>query len=340
MPNTKRNHESCRELVCAVCYCSSGLKADRLVSVNVEAAIKQFHTPTYSVSDSKFPSGICKTCSSKIYDWINGKENARPLPSLPELVTRITPITRTSSECSCKICHLARLNGPSWRKYVLGIKKQKNPETMRLCSNCYSPIYRGSNHGKNTCKSSRVAFNNLTENVNKSVLEKVGLHAVKAKVNESGENTVEINSITGGRPTKVTVGAPNGDKDGTVQQLTVKDVSIIQNEASLSDRQVISVLKNLRRKFGWKTVEPHLRKALVTRKQIFSDFFSSEMVEFQDKDGKAFTRVLVYCNDVVGFVELVAFLRNCSFTELTEKIGIDYGKNFRLLINCRKKIHW
>ena len=36
----------------------------------------------------------------------------------------------------------------------------------RLCKNCFAPIYKGSNHTANACKSRRHALSNLTEAVN------------------------------------------------------------------------------------------------------------------------------------------------------------------------------
>ena len=332
MPHSVKDHDSCRALVCALCFCEKGLKADRKVSVTVEAAIKQFHCSSYSLADSRFPTGICKSCRFLIHEWIHGKENAKPLPPLAQPVTDIPPKTRSLNKCTCRICHIAGLNGPAWRKHVMKVKKPKPKITQpsRLCSKCFSPIYRGSNHSENVCKSSRSAVENLSSSVDQNVLESIALETLKSKVNESVDKTVNITSVNGGRATKVTVGT--SDKIRTPTNLSAEDVIAIQNEASLSDRQIICVLKNLRRKFGWKSVEPHLRKVLVERKQLFSDFFTSEPVEFQDKDGVPFNRVMVFCNNVVGFIELVAFLRNSNFQDLAEKVGIDSGVNLVLAV--------
>ena len=96
-------------------------------------------------------------------------------------------------------------------------------------------------------------------------------------------------------------------------------------------RQLIIVLKNLRRKYGFKAVEPHMRKALVERKEIFSDYFKSEFVTFQDKNGNAFEQTMVYCHDVCGFIEDLAVLRDKSVVELRDKVGLDSGQGQLLM---------
>jgi hypothetical protein len=70
-------------------------------------------------------------------------------------------------------------------------------------------------------------------------------------------------------------------------------------------RQLISVLKNLRLEYGFKAVEPHIRKALVERKDIFSDYFRSESVTFQNSQGEEFQQTMVYCHDVDSFMLLL-----------------------------------
>lgn len=100
---------------------------------------------------------------------------------------------------------------------------------------------------------------------------------------------------------------------------------------SLIFRQLIIVLKNLRRKYGFKAVEPHMRKALVERKEIFSDYFKSEFVTFQDKNGNEFEQTMVYCHDVCGFIEDLAVLRDKSVVELRDKVGLDSGQGQLLM---------
>ena len=48
-----------------------------------------------------------------------------------------------------------------------------------------------------------------------------------------------------------------------------------------------SILRNFRLKFGRDIVDPYVREAVIERKEIFSDIFSSELVEdFEGKDGE------------------------------------------------------
>ena len=96
-------------------------------------------------------------------------------------------------------------------------------------------------------------------------------------------------------------------------------------------RQLIIVLRNLRRKYGYKAVEPYIRKALVERKDIFSDYFKSECVTFHDKNGNEFNQTMVYCHDVCSFIEDLAALRDKPVFELCDKVGLDSGQGQLLM---------
>lgn len=51
-----------------------------------------------------------------------------------------------------------------------------------------------------------------------------------------------------------------------------------------------------------------------------------ETITFKDSEDNTFESPLVYCCDLVGFVETVAYLRGYNFTDMAHKIGMDSGK--------------
>ena len=79
-------------------------------------------------------------------------------------------------------------------------------------------------------------------------------------------------------------------------------------------------------KYGHAAVEPHIRKALVERKDLFSLYFTSETVTFKDNNNKEFQQTLVYCSEICDFIEELAMLRNQSVGQLCDKIGLDCGQ--------------
>ena len=62
------------------------------------------------------------------------------------------------------------------------------------------------------------------------------------------------------------------------------------------------------------------------RKDIFADFFTSEIVTFQDSNGGEFQQIMVYCTEICDFIEELALLRDQSISQLCDKIGIDSGQ--------------
>ena len=47
---------------------------------------------------------------------------------------------------------------------------------------------------------------------------------------------------------------------------------------------------------------PGVRKALITEKSKFDQFFSADLVQFQDNDGSPMPRPVVFCSDIVEFI--------------------------------------
>ena len=105
----------------------------------------------------------------------------------------------------------------------------------------------------------------------------------------------------------------------------MEEVTAIQGEGRLSDRQMLIVLKNLRLKWGWKSIVPHIRLSMINCKGIFGEYFAAEEVEFQDSNGEIITRPMIYCSRIEEFVETLADLRGVAFQDLVSKVGLDYG---------------
>ena len=233
----KKDHEACRLVVCAVCWGESGRKAGRAVSEAEEAAIREFVVSSYSKRDPRFPAGICDNCHFILRDWIKGQERPRPLPVAEKFMVDLAMMTRSSLECTCAICKLARMNGLEWKRFSDSKNKRKTPFNKgdKLCSKCFSRIYPGSNHSAEVCRSKAVAVENLSQ-VSPQVLEQV-LHGHLKAAGASGDQAIKVGSVTGGKPMTVTLG--HHPDQPVPNPLSAQDILTIQNEANLSDRLVL-----------------------------------------------------------------------------------------------------
>ena len=345
-PTPKLSHDDCRSKVCAVCYCRSGSKAVKKVSDRHETAIKELVFADYKKDDPRFPCGLCLPCYFSLADNIQGfniKNEQKPprLLLLPDPETYDNELQRntrssSTSSCQCRICSIARTNGLQWKMFVSKCKKGPTAASPvskydRLCKLCMAPIYRGSNHSEERCKSKRQSLENITNAVaySNTSIDIVASKLIKSKMDESSSNIIELRSDTGGHPITVTIG--KNESNGP-QSISVDQARVIQVEANLSDAQMGKVVKNLRLQLGRKIVEPGLRESLVMEKSKFDSFFSADVVQFSDSEGKPINRPFVYCSDILGFVGELAMLRGLSVGDLILKVGVDGGKGHLKMI--------
>ena len=113
------------------------------------------------------------------------------------------------------------------------------------------------------------------------------------------------------------------------ESLTEEECIAMVNDARLTARQLISILRLLRLKFGRDIVTPKVKQALSKRNKLFDDLFTSEYLEekFEDKNGKI-NRWLAYCTDSNELLERIAMLRGKELKDLVQKAGFDDGKSF------------
>ena len=343
MPTFKLSHEDNRAKVCAVCYGRSGRKADQRVTQKLEIGIKSFVFAQYDVSDERFPSGVCTTCRCSLLGHINAKSKMDseaprkllvPDPNCFEVKLKKMTRSTSSQDCQCMICDLARLNGLQWKLFVANCKKEKSDITPgvkydKLCKHCFAPIYRGSHHTENACKSRRQTLSNLTvavDNGNTS-MDLVTSKFLKTVSSEAQSSTVGLKQSTGGRhPLLITIGGSGGYGDSRSEPITAQEAKIIQTEAGLSDRQVGKVFKNLRLKFGHKIIESGVREALIADKAMFDKYFSADLVQFKENDGSFMTRPVVYCSSITDFAYKLMELRSLEPGDVKLKVGLDKGR--------------
>ena len=112
--------------------------------------------------------------------------------------------------------------------------------------------------------------------------------------------------------------------------LSEDEIITLLKNSNCSDRQVLQILNDLKKKWGRKIVTPNIRKLLTERKTILDQFFDVEIVMFFDKDGVQKEANVTFCNDVVQFIEFVCLHRGVEI-----EIGLDEGKGrFTIMYSC------
>ena len=103
----------------------------------------------------------------------------------------------------------------------------------RLCSNCFTPIYRGNGHTAAVCKAKSTAITNLADSLGTKVRDGLVHEVIKAKVSAAGDSSFSLQGPAGGKPLTVMTGKA---KAATKFVLTSAEIQIIQNQCNMSDR--------------------------------------------------------------------------------------------------------
>lgn len=132
MPNSARNHEQCRKIVCVICFskCLQG----RTVTEIQEKTIKKY-LPGFNKNDSSFPSSICNACRMLIT-----RNKLISIVDYRHLKTR----SSKCDNCLCKICEVARLNYREKNKITTKKQSKQNSSNVsaniiHTCLKCFSP---------------------------------------------------------------------------------------------------------------------------------------------------------------------------------------------------------
>lgn len=315
------DHSEARKKVCIICY----RKASRGLSANDVVSIQNLVIQNYTPENPDLPCGICGPCHAILVEHRNGNMR-RSLAVSDDYNAGARILTRSQPVCSCRICQVAKANGLEAK----GLKKKRGrpssatcvPEKkFKLCNNCFSKLYRGCNHSESQCKSKKQKLNNISQNVlsDSKTKQQVGANIVK-EFRTEGTKNVQLTTL--GTPLLVAIESSHRNS-----QLSVDDAISMQSNASLSDRQLFNILRDIRLKFGRKSVESDIRAILIKRKAVFSDLFTKEIINFKDSKGNSLQRPFVYCDDINEFVDRICLLRGKDINNMEDKVGFDDGKD-------------
>ena len=131
---------------------------------------------------------------------------------------------------------------------------------------------------------------------------------------------------------------------------THEDIDTVQQELGLADGKVLKLANFIRSKEQRRdAVESKLAEHLVEKKQLLSDYFVTESIEYQfknknknkDEDEEDIITkevVTTYCSDILGLIRNICVQRDLDDDRVEKKVGIDSGKGIIMFYeNCIDK---
>ncbi len=124
-------------------------------------------------------------------------------------------------------------------------------------------------------------------------------------------------------------------KPPSLQPLSEQDVVDMIKKTSSSDRQVLSMISDLKKKYGNDIVTPNIQILLRDRKSLLDDFFKVKSEVFFDKCGKEKRANVVYCKNTNDFIKFVCDFRGLNPEDVDHLVGLDEGKGrFIITYSC------
>ena len=304
------DHERCRMKVCVLCY----RKGCRNLSDTDIAAIREFVIEGYDVNNSDFPASICNGC----YLLLSKKRRGHDidLPSFVDYDPQRPRDLRSEMKCSCKICNVAKVD----KREAMKLKKKPGRpvsaddeasstprRNVKICSQCFTIIYRGCVHNSNSCRSIRNKIKNVSGLLDSPTVQH--LHR-KFKEEEPHENT-EVHS--------------------SKFAISSDDMSVIQQDLNLSTRETLTLASDIRKASNSRRIiEPGLKEKLFDKYHSLDDFFmlcSNATFFLSPSSQEKITKPVVYCNDLTALIAHVKCQRGLD-DDCFVRIGIDGGGGF------------
>ena len=311
------SHEYCREKVCVVCY----KKGSRKLSVGDVEVVREFIIEAYSVSDSDFPNAICTGCSLSL-----SKKRKNPSFVIPNQHDDYDPGRRhvlrssTTTTCDCKICTVAKQSGISLHHSRKDRPKRgrpaakQQPEAFKICSKCFTKLYRGCSHSSAQCSSRRNKIDSIIDLSSPTSIARAA-------------SRIDVSPMPLGRP--------KGIEQVRKELFTVDDIYRMGQNLNLSSRGIKTLAQDIRIATGSrKAIEKNVMQDVQQKNHRLDEYFEVQKFVYRHKDKETklernFERETIMCNNITEFVEAVLRMRDREWGDsLLLRVGIDGGGGF------------
>lgn len=265
--------------------------------------------------DRNLPCALCNSCKRQVYFANSKNKNRNVTINLPDFskFSNNTRVTRScdnekkisNEKCLCHLCDLARTSffKTDKRESVKYNTSKGTIATLR-CIKCFCEIKKGLKHVCNN----KARIENILKEVKDTPDTKKKMKLTSA-----------IQDIQRRKTTK---------KESS--QISVEDMSRIQNKHNLSDNAILGIATDLRvGTSSRKIVEPGLKISLYKKNHGLDQFFDLKKTTFiktQQKVETCIEKTVVYCKDVKGLIAHVIEKRKIRDVHL--KFGIDGGREY------------
>ena len=231
----KCEHKENRKKVCATCgkkIVFGKIKSSYFqISEKIAILIRKHINNNFNVDDDHYPTAICLTCRTSLYEREKGNFN-RPMLDMPNFKTIILPKTTRNKDdiCNCFICLTGRHKGH--HKVVTGRGNVRNtsidineecglygacsieslpkkeklmPQTKQICNGCLNEIGKGIPH-KCTAVTAQNNASAFIETLPHKQQEQIASKILKNKFSlatKANDATIELRSK--GKPSRVII---------------------------------------------------------------------------------------------------------------------------------------
>ena len=289
---------------------------------------------------------ICNACRGKLLRLHQDPDGVNNLSKVRyDRLLGPPPVTRQNVEqpCVCSVCQLSRTCLHWEVKHLLSQyidspapPPSLTPDVIKICAHCHSQIGQGLSHD---C--SRSTFRENVADLVKDKSERTRGRVVSTLLKDVFEDqcvdtrggTVQLQ--TGGKSLKVTLGAKAAELIEDRKYFSHKDLVHIKSNRNLSDREILGLAGDVRKRFGRGAIEPGLQGALKVKNHALDYIFDVKTKDMKGKKDKetgehpVVSCTGVSCKDATAVEELIQLVmkeRGCNPFNTKGLIGLDDGQ--------------
>lgn len=365
-PNYKCDHEANRLKVCAPCgrkisFGNSKPSAFQITD-KLEKLIQSHINKDYSLSNTKFPVGICCYCRLALCqrDRTEPPEKLKPFQKMPNYEDiQLVKETRNVKTCYCYICITGRNTTHNKIKKGKGHTLQLSNEinidngliaaivpakimqpptdqnnngpssTTTICNNCLQKVGRGIAHSC-SLQAARQNVVGLLETLPEKQQEQVIAQSLKKKMDSTKTAVEDIDSVRKNEITLSTLGSKLriciNPKEKKQNIFSHDSLSNFQLHTGVSSNHMKKMANLLRSNAGRKCIPPNFNQHMSETSKILENIYNESSALF-DVDREKKDRPIIWADAQTALYTVIG-KQNYDISDLQIKIMADSGQGF------------